>query len=66
MQSAAKDNRGVGSRSMCDDLIVVASGYPTHIPFRTWDFSVTSTLSPQKFTVRPKSTQPWELTYIFV
>ena len=48
MQQDANDNRGMGMREMCDERIIVASSFPTHITFRTGVLSVTITLSPQK------------------
>ena len=58
MQRAANDNCGMGSREMCDDRIVVASGCNTHIPLSTRFLSVIITLSSAQCTVHPESTQP--------
>ena len=61
---AANENRGMGSREMCDEHIVVTSGCPTHIPFRAGVLYETKNLSPQQRTVHPESTKPRELTCI--
>ena len=47
---------------VCVNLMVVASGCQTKIPWSTSNFPVTMMWSPAQCVIHPKSIHPWDIT----